>query len=203
VKRLKVWISALVVFACAGTDGGIRAQNRTQEFLDKEYGYSFRYPAEWNLKQLPEGAANKEVRVRLLGPVGSSFTVIVERRGKIQSKGELDAESNRAKRVQELMQQVMAEVYESISTNIKAEQMTVGEQRDLSDESGIKFYISTLHTRPAGKPIIVAGIHSYPFSKDYSINFVMTAFWDSGATQENESLTRVFNSFHLLGETRR
>jgi hypothetical protein len=198
-----MWICALLAFACAGTDGGIQAQNKTQEYLDKEYSYSFRYPAGWNLKPLPEGAANKEVRVRLLGPAGSSFTVVVERRGKTQSKTELEADPNRTKRVEELMQQVMAEVYQSISKNIKAEQMTVGERRDLSDESGIKFYVSTLHTRSAGKPIIVAGIHYYPFSKNYSINFVMTAFWDSGATKENETLTSVFNSFHLLGESGR
>lgn len=200
--RLLMWICALLVLAFAGTHGQLQAQNKTKEYLDNEYSYSFSYPSDWNLRQLPEGAANKEVRVRLLGPTGSSFTVIVERRGS-QSKAEFEADPNRNQRVEELIQQVMAQVYKSISTNIKAEQMTVGERRDLTNEVGIKFYISTLHARSAGKPIIVAGVHSYPFSKDYSINFVMTAFWDSGAAKENESLTRVFNSFHLLGEPRR
>jgi hypothetical protein len=51
-----------------------------------------------------------------------------------------------------------------------------------------------------GKPIIVAGIHSFPFDKDYSINFTMTTFWDPAAAQENEMMTGVFNSFRLRGE---
>ena len=51
-----------------------------------------------------------------------------------------------------------------------------------------------------GKPVIVAGIHAFPFGKRYSVNFMMTAFLDPGAKKENALLTAVFNSFHLLGE---
>jgi len=51
-----------------------------------------------------------------------------------------------------------------------------------------------------GKPIIVAGIHAFPFNKDYSVNFTMTTFYDPAATQENQRLTEVFNSFRLIGE---
>jgi hypothetical protein len=46
----------------------------------------------------------------------------------------------------------------------------------------------------------VAGIHAFPFNKDYSINFTMTTFYDPAATQENQRLTDVFNSFRLIGE---
>ncbi|MGH7823639.1 MAG: hypothetical protein ACREQ7_00450 [Candidatus Binatia bacterium] len=200
MNQLTIWVCALLVFLAAGTLGRARVQSDLQKYVDAEYSYSFQYPFDWKLRKLPEGAANKEVRVRLQGPNGSSFTVVIERLGKSRSKAEFEADPDRAKLVEELMQQTMAQVYQPISTNIKAEQMTVGERFDLSDEIGIKFYISTLHTRKAGKPVIVAGIHSYPFSKDYSINFVMTAFWDSAATQENEMLRTVFNSFRLLGE---
>jgi hypothetical protein len=182
--------------------GRTEAQNKFQEYLDREYAYSFRYPGAWKIHKLPEGAANKDVRVRLNGPNGSSFTVVIDRLGKNRSRAEFQADPARAKLVEALIEQTMTQVYRSISTNIKAEQMTVGERRDLTNEIGIKFYISTLHTRKTGSPIIVAGIHSYPFSKDYSINFVMTAFWDSTAKEQNEILTTVFNSFQLLHESR-
>jgi hypothetical protein len=78
--------------------------------------------------------------------------------------------------------------------------MKVGERRDLSNEFGIKFYIATLNEMKNGKPIIVAGIHAFPFNKDYSVNFTMTTFYDPAATQENQRLTDVFNSFRLIGE---
>jgi hypothetical protein len=48
----------------------------------------------------------------------------------------------------------------------------------------------------------VAGIHAFPFNKDYSINFTMTTFWDPAAKQDHEMFTQVFNSFHLMGEPR-
>ena len=51
-----------------------------------------------------------------------------------------------------------------------------------------------------GKPIIVAGIHAFPFNKDYSVNFTMMTFYDPAATQEHQRLTEVFNSFRLIGE---
>jgi hypothetical protein len=46
----------------------------------------------------------------------------------------------------------------------------------------------------------VAGIHAFPFNKDYSVNFTMTTFYDPAATEENQRLTEVFNSFRLIGE---
>jgi hypothetical protein len=198
VKPFGIAFCAFLIFLSGGTARRIQAQDNLQEYLDREYAYSFRYPAVWKVQKLPEGAANKDVRVRVNGPNGSSFTVVVDRLGKSRSKAEFESDPNRAKYVEELIQQTMAQIYQSISANIKAEQMTVGERRDLTNQIGIKFYISTLHTRKSGSPIIVAGIHSYPFSKDYSINFVMTAFWDSAAKKQNDILTTVFNSFHLI-----
>jgi hypothetical protein len=202
VKRFGIAFCAFLIFLSGRMAGRTQAQDNLQEYLDREYAYSFRYPAVWKLQKLPEGAANKDVRVRVNGPNGSSFTVVIDRLGKSRSKAEFETDPNRAKYVEELIQQTMTQIYQSISANIKAEQMTVGERRDLTNQIGIKFYISTLHTRKNGNPIIVAGIHSYPFSKDYSINFVMTAFWDNTAKKQNEMLTTVFNSFHLLHEPR-
>jgi len=192
-------IHVLALFIVIATAGPVAADD-LQEYVDSEYNYSFRYPATWKLRKLPEGPANKEIRVVLHGPNASSFTVVVERVRKKLTKEQFEADSQREKYVQESMRQTMAQLYRTISSNMNAEQMKIGEQRDLSNEMGIKFYISTLHTLKSGKSIIVAGIHSYPFSKNYSVNFIMSTVWNSAATEENELLTTVFNSFQLVGE---
>lgn len=176
------------------------AQPKIEEFYDKEYGYSFQYPTGWLLQSLPEGEASRDIRATLQGPNGSSFMAIVEKNGaKNAGKDDAAAEERKA-RVEALMSQTIEQVYKTVAANIKAVAMTVGERRDISNGVAIKFYISTLHQMPNGKPIIVAGIHSYPFGKDYAVSFIMTAFSEGTKAKEKETLVEVFNSFRLLGE---
>jgi hypothetical protein len=177
-------------------------QEKIKEFLDEEYGYVFKYPAGWNIRKLPEGAANKQMRVMLQGPDGSSFIVVVENLGQKTLKEAFENSAERKKRIDALMSQTLEQIYKTVSRNMKATHMTIGERRDLSNERAIQFYISTLHATPVGKPIIVAGIHTLPFGKEYALNFVMTAFWDESQKADNELLLVVFNSFRLLGESK-
>jgi hypothetical protein len=176
------------------------AQLNLQEYYDREYGYFFNHPATWKLHRMPEGDANSDSRVILQGPNNSSFMVIIDRTQGILKKTDFENSSDRMQRVGEMMEQTIAQIYRTISTNMKSLDMKIGERRDLSNEVGVKFYVATLHTMKVGKPVIVAGIHAFPFDKDYSVNFILTAFWNPAATQENEMLTEVFNSFHLMGE---
>ncbi|HEX9271457.1 MAG TPA: hypothetical protein VGA01_04500 [Candidatus Binatia bacterium] len=171
-----------------------------QEYYDRDYGYVFEYPASWKLQRLPEGDANRDIRLLLQGTEGSSFMVVVDKTKTTLKKADFDNGSERTQRVGAMMQQTITQIYQSISESIKAVNMKVGERRDLSNEFGVKFYIATLNEMKNGKPIIVAGIHAFPFNKDYSVNFTMTTFYDPAATQENQRLTEVFNSFRLIGE---
>lgn len=171
-----------------------------QEYYDRDYGYVFQYPASWKLQRLPEGDANKDIRLLLQGADGSSFMVVIDKTKTTLKKTDFENGSERTKRVGAMMQQTITQIYQSISESIKAVNMKVGERRDLSNEFGVKFYIATLNEMKNGKPIIVAGIHAFPFNKDYSVNFTMTTFYDPAATQENERLAEVFNSFRLIGE---
>jgi len=180
--------------------GWVHAQTDLKEYYDKEYGYMFKYPASWKLKELPEGDANKDIRLVLQGPHGGSFTAVIDKTKKITKKAEFENPADHTRQVGEMMQQTIAQIYRSISKNIKAVNMKVGEQSDLSNDVGIKFYLATLHTMKQGKPVIVAGIHCLPFDRDYSVNFTMTTFWDPVATQENETLVQILNSFRLVGE---
>jgi hypothetical protein len=172
-------------------------QPELTQYCDPQYGYCFRYPPDWQLRTLPEGAANEDIRVLLQSPKGNSFMVIVEKRGQNMSKAEYDADSNRQSYVTKLMQQTSDQIYQTIAKNMRAVESKVGERTDLSNEAGIKYYISTWHKMKTGKPVIVAGIHSHPFSKNYSVNFMMTAFFDSAAEKDNAMMTAVFNSFRL------
>ena len=176
------------------------AQTKVEEFYDAEYGYSFQYPAGWQIHNLPEGEANRDIRARLQGPNGGSFMAVVEKIGAKTAKEGFDSADERKARVEALMSQTIEQIYKTINENIKAVAMTVGERRDLSNEIGIKFYLATLHRMAAGKPIIVAGIHSFPFGKDYAVSFLMSGFLEGASAKEQEALTAVFNSFRLLGE---
>jgi hypothetical protein len=167
-----------------------------KEFKDDTYAFRFLYPADWQLEPLPEGDKNPAMRVRLRGPAGSSFMVIVEKTGQPLSRLEFHADPKAEKRVETMMRQTLEQTYHSISKNLGALSMKTGERRNLSDDNAVKFYLATLHTMKTGNPIVVAGTHVYPFSKDYSVNFIMTAF-HRGIAEENQALTGVFNSFRM------
>ena len=202
--RLRTATAALIRFATLSSAlfaaTAALAQPKIEEFYDKDYGYSFQYPVDWPLRNLPEGDANRDIRAVLQGPNGSSLMVIAEKRGtKIADTGNAAAEERKA-RVEELMSQTIEQVYKIVAENIRAVAMTVGERRDISNGVAIKFYISTLDQMPDGKPIIVAGIHSFPFGKDYAVSFIMSAFQEGTPAKDQETLIAVFNSFRLLGE---
>jgi hypothetical protein len=198
VKAKSQWmIGAVLVLMLAANFATAQEQKSLGEFRDQEFGYRFLYPSDWKLEKLPEGEANPGVRVRLRGPSGSSFVVIVERTEQPLSKLEFQADPKAKKKVEEMMRQTLDQTYRPISKNLGALAMKTGEQRDLSDDQAIKYYLATLHRMKTGSPVIVAGTHAYPFGKDYSVNFIMTAF-HRGDTRESELLTAVFNSFRLV-----
>jgi hypothetical protein len=188
-----LWVSFFI-------SGPAQAQTGLKQYWDKDYGYEFHYPAGWALQEFPEGEANRDMRVLLQGPNGSSFMVVVEKLPKPFKREEFQAKPDKRGAVEKLMQQTVADVYTPVTRNLKAGDMKVGALTDLSTEMGIKYYISTLHSMKSGRPIIVAGIHAVPFSRNYRIDFIMTAFWDKAAEKQNEMLRAVFNSFHLIGE---
>jgi len=199
-RHFWLWTCSLLVVLALIKSPPASAQMNVQEHYDRDYGYVFQYPASWKLQRLPEGDANRDIRLLLQGTEGSSFMVVVDKTKTTLKKTDFENGSERAERVGAMMQQTITQIYQSISEGIKAVNMKVGERRDISNEFGVKFYIATLNEMKNGKPIIVAGIHAFPFNKDYSVNFTMTTFYDPAATQENQRLTEVFNSFRLIGE---
>jgi hypothetical protein len=191
-------MASLFLVAQSVGAGIAEEQPKMAEYRDLEYAYGFQYPAHWQLKKLPEGAANEEVRVSLQTPSGDSFMVIVEKRGQNPTKSEFHSDPERKVRVDKLIEETTQQIYRTVARNLGAVETKIGEQTDLSNDAAIKFYVSTLHQMKVGESVIVAGIHSYPFSKPYSISFMMTAFFDPKAEKDNAMMTAVFNSFYLL-----
>jgi hypothetical protein len=190
-------LAALLLSALAGDYGFAAESGELREFKDEAYAYRFLYPDEWKLEPFPEGEKNAGVRVRLRGPAGSSFVVIVEPTGKALSRSDFKANPKEDKRVEAMMRRTLEETYRAISKNLGALAMKTGQRLNLSDDHAVKFYLATLHPMKTGSPVVVAGTHVYPFSKGYSVNFMMTAF-HRGNDAENQLLTAVFNSFHML-----
>jgi len=195
--NLKLLLRALLICVLAAGYVSAETQDAPRQYRDQEFGYLFLYPADWKLELLPEGKANLGMRVRLLGPAGSSFVVIVERASQPLSKLEFQSDPKAEKRVEAMMRQTLEQTYRAISKSLGAIEMKVGERRNLSDDYAVKYYLATLNRMKTGSPVVVAGTHAHPFLKDYSVNFIMTAF-HRGNAAENQILTAVFNSFRLL-----
>lgn len=197
-KSSNLWLLLLLIFLSCGVAPA--AQTQYREYTDPDFGYLFQFPSGWEIQELPEGTRGKDIRVVIQSPERSSFMVVVEKLRGTMTPEQFDADADRDKLVQKLIEETVEQIYRRISKDIRAVEMKVGDRMNLSNEVGIKFYISTLHTMEKGKPIVVAGIHVMPFGKSHMINFIMTALWDREAESDVETLKFVFNSFRLLGE---
>lgn len=170
------------------------------EYTDNDYSYAFQFPADWKMKKVPEAGELGEMRVLLQGPT-CTVSATISKVGKAFTKKQFEDHPSRDKIADGMMNLTVEQIYKKTSKDINATRMVVAEKEILPSDSGIKFYISTLHfvgekNIPAG----VAGTHLYPFNKDYLINFVMVTPLKKDAKEENETCTKVFNSFHLVGE---
>ena len=77
--------------------------------------------------------------------------VVVDKTKTTLKKADFENGSERTQRVGAMMQQTITQIYQSISENIKAANMKVGERTDLSNEL-VKFYIATLNEMKNGNP---------------------------------------------------
>lgn len=124
----------------------------------------------------------------LVGHIGRSIT-----------KEQFENSPNRDTMLTRMIEFTVDQVYKKASRDIGASSMIVSEKRPLASDVGIKFYIATGSVVENGM-VGVAGIHVIPFEKDYMVTFLMIHPVNPKATAENETMTQVFNSFHLIGE---
>ena len=119
--------------------------------------------------------------------------------GRDLTKKEFESSPNRDTMVEAIMDFTIEQVYKKTSRDLGAERMIVSEKRALPSDIGIKFYISTAHIKD-NVTTLIAGTHIAPFGKPYMVTFTMVSPVDKTATRDNATITRVFRSFHILGE---
>ncbi len=174
---------------------------RIMEYTDNEYNYTFKFPSDWTEKEVVEQDELGEVRVLLQGRRASSIMVLVNTLGKGRkiSKEHYDSIPNRNSFVNQMINFTVDQIYRTTSKKMNASKMIVVERQIRPSESGIKFYISTLHFIN-DVPLGLAGIHTIPFGQDHVIGFVMSSILDSRTMEDNETFKHIFNSFRLIDE---
>ncbi len=186
----------------AGKEDSVRlmAEAAPREYVDHQYQFAFQFPADWKIEKNPPPGEAGEFRAIVRHPTKPmQVMATVGHLGKTLTKRQFESSPNRDAAVEAMMELSLEQVYKKTSRDIGADRMIVSEKRVLPSDAGIKFYISTAHIK-GNVTTLVAGMHIVPFEKPYVVIFTMVTPVDPTATADNETITRVFNSFHVLGE---
>jgi len=197
----------LILLGCGNKTSpspSVRSEQQVAEYTDNVYNFAFQYPSDWKMQKPPPMSETGGIRVHLKNPsIGNTVMVTISNLGKSITKDQFNNYPQKDSIVNLLINFTIEQVYNKTSRDIQATRMVVSEKKIINSEVGIEFYISTLHFVKVNQkevPTVVAGIHAIPFDKDYMISFIIMSILDPNAKKENETLTEVFNSFHLIGE---
>lgn len=192
----------LVLGLLVATAGPFRsvAESPPKEYVDNRYQFAFQFPADWKIEKNPPPGEAGEVRALIRHPTKPMHVMaLVGDLGKTITKRQFESSPNRDAVVEAMMEFTVEQAYKKTFRDIGAERIIVSEKRVLPSDTGVQFYISTGNIK-GNAVILVAGVHIVPFEKPYMITFMMITPVDRNATKDNETITRVFNSFHILGE---
>ncbi len=171
-----------------------------REYVDNQYQFAFQFPADWKFEKNPPPQEAGEVRAIVRHPTKPMHVMAtVGHLSKTLTKRQFESSPNRDAAVEALMELSVEQIYKKISRDIGAERMIVSEKRVLPSDEGIRFYISTAHIK-GNVTMLMGGNHIVPFEKPYMVTFAMITPVDRTATADNEIITHVFKSFHVLGE---
>jgi hypothetical protein len=170
------------------------------EYQDNKYQFAFQFPQDWKVQRDLSLNEHGEIRVIVRHPTRPIFAeVIVGQLDKGVTKKQYEANPQRDGLVDALMQFTVDQVYKNASRTAGAERMFVVEKKVIPSDAGIKFYVSTLQMK-GDSSFGVFGLHIAPFGKPYILAFVIGSPVDKSVTEDNTTVTRVFQSFHVLGE---
>ncbi len=190
----------LILTILAGLSPAVQAR-RIMEYTDNEYNYTFKFPSDWVERDVVEQSESGDIRILLQGPRANSIMVLVNSLGPGReiSKDHFESIPNRNTFVEQMINYTVNQIYRSTSLKMNASRMIVVEKQIRPSETGIRFYISTLHF-VNDVPLGLAGIHTIPFGEDHIIGFVMSSILDSQTMDDNETFKQIFNSFRLINE---
>jgi hypothetical protein len=170
----------------------VQGEAPPKEYVDHQYQFAFQFPADWQFEKNPPPGEAGEVRAIVRHPTNGHI-------GKTITKRQFESSPNRDAAVEAMIELSVEQIYKKTSRDIGAERMIVSEKQVQPSDAGIMFYLSTAHIK-GSITMLMAGIHIAPFENPYMITFTMFTPVDRTATKDNEIITRVFNSFHILGE---
>lgn len=201
LRLLRVLCIVSVLPAAPWLPGQLWGQDGPLTYIDHVYSFSFQFPKNWKMQKVPAAGDAGEVRVYVKHPTNPMYVVaLVGLLRNSVDRQQFLRNTQRDMLVATMIEFTVEQVYQKTSKHIGAERMVVADQRPLPSTGGIRFYIATAHFKK-GDPIIVAGFYVIPFGKPYMVTLLMFAPADKTATQDNAEVTRVFNSFHVEGES--
>ena len=168
--------------------------------MDSEYHFLFQYPSTWGLRKAPKEIEIGKVRVFIQSPDRISLLVTIESLKKKIRRNEFDNSPNQKTIINRLIENTIDKIYRKASTNMNALRMVISEKKIFPSKGYIRFDISTVHLFEKGNPILIKGIHSVPFGRNYLVSFIMTTTVGVKNTEKRESFRDVFNSFHMLND---
>jgi hypothetical protein len=141
-----------------------------------------------------------KARIVVRGPDRSVLTALVEKQESPITGEMFRSNPNRRALIKDLINGILDRIYRKISKESEATRMIVNKEKVYTSRIGIRFTIHTAHLFDEGPPMLLNGIHTFPFDKDYMVSFLMKTWVGRKSPGESERLTRIFNSFHLLQE---
>lgn len=170
------------------------------EYEDNQYDFAFQFPQDWKLQKTPTANEYGEIRAIVKHPTRPVYAeVIVNKVGKVVTKEQYESNPNRDAIVSAFMEFTVDQIYKKTSRDIGADRLVVAKKEIMPSSVGIEFYISTMQVKD-DVPITVFGIHAVPFDKPYMLAFIVVSPLDKTKIADNDAVTKMFNSFHVMGE---
>ena len=174
-----------------------RADAATTEYVDAQYRFAFRFPADWQREKVPTPGEGGEVRLAAKSAARPIFVLaIVSPTGAAITREEFERRPDRDALVEELIRRSLDQVYAKMSRDLSASRMVVDETQRRASDAGIGFSIQTTHTTPEGATT-VSGTHVFPFGQPYAITLMVVARGAGATPAEVETRRRLLDSLKV------
>ena len=174
-----------------------RADAATTEYVDAQYRFAFRFPADWQRERVPTPGEGGEVRLAAKSAARPIFVLaIVSPIGAAITREDFERHPDRDALVEEMIRRTLDQVYGKMSRDLSASRLVVDETQRRASDPGIGFSIHTTHTTPEG-PTTVAGTHVVPFGAPYAITLLVVARAAGATPAEVETRRRLLDSLRV------
>ena len=188
---------ALLLATLAAWPARAPADASTTEYVDPQYRFRFRFPADWQRQEVPTPGEGGEVRLAAKSAVRPIFVLaIVSPIGPAITREEFERRPDRDALVEEMIRRTLGQVYAKMSRDLSASRLVVDDTQRRASDAGIGFSIHTTHTTPDGATT-VAGTHVFPFGEPYAISLMVVARVADATPAEMETRRRLLDSLQV------